>query len=358
MQLGLLLLPLLVSASWQPTAIASRRSIAPTRRCSFPLLAADPTHEAGPLLYLVDDQPGMRSAIERYLSDRGFRCVSYSSGSEALNAMSRAHPPPDALVTDVRMPGSIDGLDLLRTVRADARLCAMPVVLLTAKGLSADRIEGYDAGCSAYLAKPFEPEELVAVLRALTSNAMLARTANVGSEVSALRSELASMRQLLQAMLQVQMGGAPPSGEVQAAMRHLASQGDAASGGPAGSSATPGVGANALEHVPTLTRREKSVLELVGEGMLNKEIASRLEIGLRYVEKVIKRLLEKTGTSNRTALVRRALQLGFISLEPLETLEPPAARSGSVIVPAAPEARGGRLMPGRAPETTLWSDDL
>ena len=49
--------------------------------------------------------------------------------------------------------------------------------------------------------------------------------------------------------------------------------------------------------------------------MLNKEIAARLGIGLRYVEKIIKQLLEKTDTTNRTALVRRALQLGYLSLD-------------------------------------------
>ena len=71
----------------------------------------------------------------------------------------------------------------------------MPVVLLTAKGLTADRIAGYDAGCSAYIAKPFDPEELVSVLRALTSNALLARAAMVDTEIASLRAELASVRQ-------------------------------------------------------------------------------------------------------------------------------------------------------------------
>ena len=71
----------------------------------------------------------------------------------------------------------------------------------------------------------------------------------------------------------------------------------------------------AVEHVPALTQRERDVLDLVGEGMLNKEIAARLGIGLRYVEKIIKQLLEKTDTTNRTALVRRALQLGYLSLD-------------------------------------------
>jgi DNA-binding response OmpR family regulator len=144
-----------------------------TRRTASPVAAAAADDgDAGPLLFLVDDQPGMRSAVERYLSQRGFRCRAFESAMDALNALGTTSPPPDALVTDVLMPGGMDGLELLRSVRADARLCAVPVVLLTARGLTADRIAGYDAGCSAYVAKPFDPEELVAVLRALTSNAV------------------------------------------------------------------------------------------------------------------------------------------------------------------------------------------
>ena len=63
--------------------------------------------------------------------------------------------------------------------------------------------------------------------------------------------------------------------------------------------------------VPKLTRREMSVLELVGDGKLNKEIAAQLGVGLRYVEKVVRQLLEKTNSPNRTALVRRALQVSM-----------------------------------------------
>lgn len=137
---------------------------------------ASSASDIGPKLFLVDDQVGLRSAVSQYLSQRGFRCEAFSSAEEVLEALARAKPPPDALVADVLMPGGMDGLDLLRTVRADSRLCAMPVVLLTARGLTADRVAGYDAGASAYVSKPFEPEELVAVLRSITRNSLLART--------------------------------------------------------------------------------------------------------------------------------------------------------------------------------------
>ena len=324
-----LLLCVPLASPWAPLHAWRRRDAAEFRRCRCVLAAAAESDDAGgaggPSIFLVDDQPGMRSAVERYLSDRGFRCRAFESGSDALDALARANPPPDAMVTDVLMPGGLDGLDLLRAIRSDARLCALPVVLLTAKGLTPDRIAGFDAGCSAYLSKPFDPEELVAVLRSLTSNALLAKSVRekerLGDDVAALRDEMANMRQLLRALLQLQLGqtNAAAAGDLSDApikkLAELANPSNAAGGDPLveeavgqaaaqkaardriervlkgdmgqrSDAATPASsrGASssaALEHVPHLTRREKSVLELVGEGMLNKEIASQLGIGLR-----------------------------------------------------------------------------
>ena len=88
---------------------------------------------------------------------------------------------------------------------------------------------------------------------------------------------------------------------------------------------------------PRLTRRERSVLDLVGEGRLNKEIAAELGLNLRYVEKVVRKLLEKTETANRTALVRKALQTGLLPLDV------PFATPSAVFVTQPAEARGGRL---------------
>ena len=104
--------------------------------------------------------------------------------------------------------------------------------------------------------------------------------------------------------------------------------------------------AAAAAELPKLTRRERSVLELVGEGSLNKEIAAQLGVGLRYVEKVVRKLLEKTGTTNRTALVKKALQLGLISLEPIS-----AAPTAGVFVTDPPgyKRTQQRLPPGCVP---------
>ena len=79
------------------------------------------------------------------------------------------------------------------------------------------------------------------------------------------------------------------------------------------------IGAEALTarpEPPKLTNRERSVLELVAEGKLNREIASEIGITTRVVETYVRRLLAKTGTSNRTQLLRRALQIGLLSPDP------------------------------------------
>ena len=67
------------------------------------------------------------------------------------------------IVSDVRMPGK-DGLEFLSEIRSDPALVELPVVLLTAKGMTEDRIAGFEAGADAYLPKPFDPEELLTII--------------------------------------------------------------------------------------------------------------------------------------------------------------------------------------------------
>lgn len=137
------------------------------RAGAVPLCTAEPTR-----LMLVDDQDGLRNAVRSYLVHNGFKCDAFSGVAAAFDAISKGLLP-DLIITDVLMP-DIDGYQLLRRVRADPRLGGVPVVLLTAKGFSSDRIDGFNAGASAYVSKPFEPEELLSVINALLANARLA----------------------------------------------------------------------------------------------------------------------------------------------------------------------------------------
>jgi len=74
---------------------------------------------------------------------------------------------PDVVLLDVMMPGALDGLDLCRAIKADARLRMTPVIVLSARGSSADREAGLQAGADAYLVKPFSPMQLLELLGTL-----------------------------------------------------------------------------------------------------------------------------------------------------------------------------------------------
>ncbi|RYE94411.1 MAG: hybrid sensor histidine kinase/response regulator, partial [Myxococcales bacterium] len=86
------------------------------------------------------------------------------NGQEALDRL--AQTPVDLVVSDVMMPG-IDGLELCRRIRADERLRHLPVILLTARGGTTQKVEGLDVGADDYIGKPFDPEELKARVRSL-----------------------------------------------------------------------------------------------------------------------------------------------------------------------------------------------
>ena len=111
---------------------------------------------------VVDDDDRLRRLLQRYLSENGFRVTTAENAADARTQMRSVQP--DLVVLDVMMPGET-GLDLtesLRQGRSD-----LPVLLLTAKGTPEDRIAGFEAGADDYLAKPFDPYELVLRIRAM-----------------------------------------------------------------------------------------------------------------------------------------------------------------------------------------------
>ena len=104
---------------------------------------------------VVDDDDRIRDLLARYLGRAGYRVSSAASAEEARAKMAGLEY--DLLVLDVMMPGE-DGMELTASLREHH---AVPIILLTAKGDPADRIRGLKAGADDYLAKPFEPEELL-----------------------------------------------------------------------------------------------------------------------------------------------------------------------------------------------------
>ena len=115
---------------------------------------------------VVDDEPAVRQALQRALSFEGYEVRLASDGHAALDAL--LHDPADAILLDVSMPG-LDGLEVCRRLRAAGD--RTPVLMLTARHATADRVAGLDAGADDYLVKPFALEELLARLRALLRRA-------------------------------------------------------------------------------------------------------------------------------------------------------------------------------------------
>lgn len=199
-------------------------------------------------LLVVDDEPNLLRAVAACLKAEGYEASTARSGHEAL--MQLAESIPDLIISDIRMPG-MDGYKLARQLRGSPRTALVPIVFLTAKDETADRIEGFRAGVDAYLTKPFEPEELIAVV-----NAILQRVERTHSQIARLVS----------------------SGNTEDVP--LSFQDEA------------------------LTDAENRVAMAVSRGLSNKEIAAELEISVRTVENHISHILDKKGFSNRVEIAR------------------------------------------------------
>jgi two-component system phosphate regulon response regulator OmpR len=119
--------------------------------------------EAEPHLLVVDDDPRLRELLRRYLSDSGFRVTGAADAKEARAQLTSF--AFDLIVLDVMMPGE-NGLDLTRALRTENSVSGpVPVLLLTAMAEPEDRVNGLETGADDYLAKPFEPRELVLRIR-------------------------------------------------------------------------------------------------------------------------------------------------------------------------------------------------
>jgi DNA-binding NarL/FixJ family response regulator len=201
-------------------------------------------------LLVVDDEPNLLRAVAACLKAGGYEVSTARSGREALLQLAEA--VPDLVVSDIRMPG-MDGYQLAHQLRGSPRTALVPIVFLTAKDETTDRIEGFRAGVDAYLTKPFEPEELIAVV-----DGILNRVERTHSQIARL------------------------------------------------------VGSTMVDPEPTfqdeeLTEAEDRVALAVSRGLSNKELAAELEISVRTVENHISHILAKKGFSNRVEIARYVL---------------------------------------------------
>jgi two-component system, chemotaxis family, chemotaxis protein CheY len=116
---------------------------------------------------VVEDSATMRGFVTATLESSGaFTVTQAPSGFEALKILPRSQY--DVIITDINMP-DINGLELVRYVRESERHARTPLVLISTDARAADRERGLKLGADAYLTKPFEPEELLAVIRKVLS---------------------------------------------------------------------------------------------------------------------------------------------------------------------------------------------
>ncbi len=119
------------------------------------------TDDNAPHILVVDDDMRIRTLLKRYLSENGYHASMAESADHARQMMKSLDF--DLLILDVMMPGET-GFELTKHLR---EISNIPIILLTARGQPEDRIEGLELGADDYLAKPFEPRELLLRLRAL-----------------------------------------------------------------------------------------------------------------------------------------------------------------------------------------------
>ncbi|GAU83589.1 response regulator [Bosea sp. 2YAB26] len=117
--------------------------------------ALKPVPDEAPHILVVDDDRRLRDLLARFLGDHGYRVTTAANAAEADSRL--AHLVFDAIVLDIMMPGE-NGFDFARRFRGGSNA---PILMLTARADSADRINGLEIGVDDYLTKPFEPRELI-----------------------------------------------------------------------------------------------------------------------------------------------------------------------------------------------------
>lgn len=116
------------------------------------------------MIWCVEDDASIRDIEVYALRSTGFEAEGFADGTSFWEALKSQQP--ELVVLDVMLPG-IDGLELLRRMRADSRLAGIPIVMATAKGAEYDKIRGLDLGADYYLVKPFGVMELVSCVKAV-----------------------------------------------------------------------------------------------------------------------------------------------------------------------------------------------
>lgn len=116
-------------------------------------------------ILIVDDEPTIVGLLEEHLQSEGYDTTHAFSGEEALQALDALQPPPDLVILDLMLPG-MDGYEVCRLMQQNPRLNHIPVIMVTARSATPNKVMGYQRGADDYVVKPFDPEELSVRIRA------------------------------------------------------------------------------------------------------------------------------------------------------------------------------------------------
>ena len=117
-------------------------------------------------ILIVEDEPNIVESLSFLLEREGYAVSAVADGDTALRILRQA--PPGLLILDVMLPGR-NGFEVLKAIRADGSLSALPVVVLTAKGQEKDRKTALDLGANTFITKPFSNQDLVDQINQMTT---------------------------------------------------------------------------------------------------------------------------------------------------------------------------------------------
>lgn len=119
-------------------------------------------------ILIIEDDPSLAELISEYLSMNYYQVCHAPTATEGLNILNASNKPVDLIILDLMLP-DMDGMQVCQKIRQhkDSRLAQTPIIMLTAKGDTTDRVLGLEMGADDYIPKPFEPRELLARIRAV-----------------------------------------------------------------------------------------------------------------------------------------------------------------------------------------------
>nr|QCI05111.1 hypothetical protein [Centroceras clavulatum] len=207
-------------------------------------------------ILIVDDDSSLSNSISIFFRNKNFIVINFQNVYSVLVFLKNNYV--DLIIADILMP-ELDGYDLINILKSYKFYSSIPFIFLTAKGITSDKIKGYNLGCNSYITKPFDPNELLSIVNNLLNSYLFNNLKN-NQNLSIDQKSTLYLNPLFK----------------------------------------------------ELTYREKSILKLVLKGYTNKEIANILQLSVRNVEKYVSRLLNKTNTRNRTELVNYIFRKTFL----------------------------------------------